>query len=126
MIYKFIEKVENRDSYREGMYHGSRIDLKNGFIQFYSPEQIIKTAVSQFSGQKHLILIEVDEFEFGKWLKWEPWHDDELFPRLYQSMSRDKVVSEIGLFDDDETRTSFLRDYIFENYDNYPRRTKRR
>lgn len=126
MIYKLIEKVEHWDARREGMYHGSRTDLKNGFIQFYSPEQTIKTAVPQFSGRKNFILMEVDEIDFGEWLKWEPWHDDELFPRLYRSMTMDSIVSEIGLFDDDKNRIWFLRDYLFENYDRYPRRTKRR
>ena len=109
MIYKLIEKGEYRDAHREGMYHGSRTDLRNGFIQFYSAEQVITTAVPQFSGRKHFLLIEVDEVDLGEWLVLEPWHDDELFPRLYRSMTTDKIVSGHQLFDDDESRISFLK-----------------
>ena len=126
MIYKLIEKGEYRDAHREGMYHGSRTDLLNGFIQFYSAEQVFTTAVPQFSGRKHFLLIEVDEIDFGEWLVLEPWHDDELFPRLYRSMTTDKIVSCHQLLNDDKTRIGFIRDYLLENYDNYPRRTKRR
>ena len=53
MIYNFVEIGEFRDAAE--LYHGSRVDLAAGFIQFYSPYQIIETAIEKYSGRKNLM-----------------------------------------------------------------------
>ena len=120
VIYNFVEIGEFRDAAE--LYHGSRVDLAAGFIQFYSPYQIIETAIEKYAGRKNLMLIEVDDFKLGDWLVLEPLKNGELFPCLYQSLAKEFIASGIGLFGDDNSRYWLLRDYIFENPDNYPRK----
>ena len=124
MIFKFAKSIDLYDADR--FYYGWRAEAESGIIQFYSPEQIIQTAVPRFSEYKDLALVEINEVEYGKWVQWQSINPDgELFPQLHCPMDMKSIVSCIGLFDDDESRILFLRDYIFENPDRYPRRTEK-
>jgi len=123
MIYKLVNSVDIYDADR--FYYGWNSEAKSGIIQFYTPAQTIEAAVPQFSGFKNMALVEIDELEYGEWVRWESVGAAELFPRLHCPMDMKSIVSCIGLFDDDKTRICLLRDYIFENPDIYPRRLEK-
>jgi uncharacterized protein (DUF952 family) len=86
-IYKICALPEWRAAEREGLYRGSDIDVRDGFIHFSSGAQTVETAEKHFAGQRNLMLIAVDAAALGAALKWEPSRGGALFPHLYGAMS---------------------------------------
>ena len=82
-IYKICGRPEWRAAEREGMYRGSDLDTRDGFIHFSSAAQAVETAEKHFSGQRDLMLVAVDAALLGAALKWEPSRGGALFPHLY-------------------------------------------
>jgi uncharacterized protein (DUF952 family) len=83
MIYKICTTDEWREAERAGVYRGSAVDRRDGFIHFSTAAQAQETAAKHFSGQRDLVLIGVDEAALGDGLKWEPSRGGDLFPHLY-------------------------------------------
>lgn len=83
----FIYKICSREAYHaaqvSGMYLGSSLDLKDGFIHLSSYEQVKETAARHFWGQEDLVLIAVCGSALGTALKWEPSRGGALFPHIY-------------------------------------------
>lgn len=86
IIYKICPASLWHDAQREGVFRGSTVDLKDGFIHFSSAEQVRDTAAKHFAGQKDLLLIAIDEAPLGAALKWEPSRGGALFPHLYDDL----------------------------------------
>jgi uncharacterized protein (DUF952 family) len=82
-IYKICAQPEWRAAEREGLYRGSEIDMRDGFIHFSTAAQTIETAEKHFAGQRDLMLVAVDAAAFGAALKWEPSRGGALFPHFY-------------------------------------------
>jgi uncharacterized protein (DUF952 family) len=82
-IYKICPASAWREAERRGVYRGSADDARDGFIHFSTAAQVRETARKHFSGQKGLLLIEVDATALGAALRWERSRNDELFPHLY-------------------------------------------
>ena len=82
-IYKICTAAEWNDAERAGVYRGSAVDLKDGFIHFSTAEQAAETAAKWFAGQRDLVLVAVDADALGDKLKWEPSRGGALFPHLY-------------------------------------------
>ena len=82
-IYKICSASAWREAERQGVYHGSADDIRDGFIHFSLASQVAETARKHFFGQTGLFLIEVDADALGPALRWERSHNDELFPHLY-------------------------------------------
>ena len=59
-IYKICAQPEWRAAEREGLYRGSEIDMRDGFIHFSTAAQTIETAEKHFAGQRDLMLVAVD------------------------------------------------------------------
>ena len=83
-IYKICKIQEWQIACTQGIYSGSRVDLKDGFIHFSTKSQLRATAQKHFHGLKDLILIELDSTHLP--LTWEPSREGELFPHLYQDL----------------------------------------
>jgi uncharacterized protein (DUF952 family) len=66
-----------------GVFRGSEVDLRDGFIHFSTAAQAVETATKHFSGQGDLLLLHVDTTKLGDHLKWEPSRGGALFPHLY-------------------------------------------
>jgi uncharacterized protein (DUF952 family) len=110
-IYKICTASEWRDAEREGVYRGSAVDLKDGFIHFSTAEQTAETAAKWFAGQRDLVLVAVDADVLGDKLKWEPSRGGALFPHLYDPLSL-KAVQRVDSLPLDETgRHVFPRFY---------------
>jgi uncharacterized protein (DUF952 family) len=83
MLYKICPAPLWRAAQRAGVFRGSEVDLRDGFIHFSSAAQAAETAAKHFAGQDDLLLIAVDEARLGAALKWEPSRGGALFPHLY-------------------------------------------
>ena len=82
-IYKICTAAEWREAERDGVYRGSAVDRRDGFIHFSTAEQAAETAARHFAGQRDLVLIAIDADKLGEKLQWEPSRGGALFPHLY-------------------------------------------
>lgn len=82
-IYKILRESEWAAALGAGVYQGSAIDLKDGFIHFSTASQAIETAARHFAGQSDLVIVRLESEALGEGLKWEPSRGGALFPHLY-------------------------------------------
>jgi len=82
-IYKICPASLWRAAERVGVFRGSEVDLRDGFIHFSSAAQVVETAGKHFTGQSDLLLVRIDSAKLGDSLKWEPSRGGALFPHLY-------------------------------------------
>ena len=91
MIYKILTNEQWQKFQRTGNFVGSPVDLADGYIHFSTALQLAQTAAKHFAQMKDLILLEVDEQDFGDELKFEPSRGGDRFPHLYANLSLDQV-----------------------------------
>jgi uncharacterized protein (DUF952 family) len=82
-IYKICPAADWEAATRTGIFRGSPVDLRDGYIHFSTAEQVAETAARHFAGQGDLVLVAVDAAVLGDKLKWEPSRGGALFPHLY-------------------------------------------
>jgi len=85
-IYKICERAAWQEAERAGVYRGSDVDRRDGFIHFSTAAQVAETAAKHFAGQMDLMLVAADGDAFGAALKWEPSRGGNLFPHLYAAL----------------------------------------
>jgi uncharacterized protein (DUF952 family) len=85
-IYKICEQTLWSAAEAEGMFRGSPVDGRDGFIHFSTAAQVAETAAKHFAGATDLILVAVDGNALGSSLKWEPSRGGDLFPHLYAAL----------------------------------------
>jgi uncharacterized protein (DUF952 family) len=85
-IYKICARPEWQAAERDGLYRGSEVDMRDGFIHFSTAAQTIETAEKHFTGQRDLMLVAVDAATLGVALQWEPSRGGALFPHFYGAM----------------------------------------
>ena len=83
MIYKICPRAEWTAALASGVYRGSPVDLRDGFIHFSDESQVQETRRRHFAGQHDLVLISVDPADLGADLRYEPSRGGQLFPHLY-------------------------------------------
>jgi uncharacterized protein (DUF952 family) len=83
LIYKILPLPLWQEAQRAGVFPGSEVDLRDGYIHFSTAEQAVETAAKHFAGQHDLVLLEVNADALGNALKWEPSRGGALFPHLY-------------------------------------------
>jgi len=110
-IYKICSASEWREAERAGVYRGSAVDRRDGFIHFSTAEQAAETAARHFAGQHDLVLVTVDTDALGDHLKWEPSRGGALFPHLYGELPVKAVLRVDALPLDDTGRHIFPRFY---------------
>jgi uncharacterized protein (DUF952 family) len=85
-IYKICERAVWQEAERLGLYRGSAVDHRDGFIHFSTAAQLGETAARHFAGQSDLMLVAVDGGALGAALKWETSRGGALFPHLYGTL----------------------------------------
>jgi uncharacterized protein (DUF952 family) len=110
-IYKICTASEWREAETAGVYRGSAVDRKDGFIHFSTAEQAAETAAKWFAGQHDLVLAAVDADTLGDRLKWEPSRGGALFPHLYADLDLKAVLRVDALPLDASGRHVFPRFY---------------
>ena len=91
-IYKICPASAWREAERQGVFRGSPVDVRDGFIHFSTATQVEETARKHFAGQAGLFLIAVDADALGDALRWERSRNDELFPHLYGELDLGAVM----------------------------------
>jgi len=77
---------------REGIYRGSAVDRRDGFIHFSTAAQVRETAAKHFAGLPDLVLVSIDDTRLGADLRWEPSRGGALFPHLYAPLPADAAT----------------------------------
>ena len=99
LIYKILPRAEWEAASAKGLFEGSTIDLKDGFIHFSAADQWAETLAKHFAGQTDLLLVAVEADALGPGLKWEASRGGALFPHLYGVLPTDLAVSVVTLPD---------------------------
>jgi len=86
-LYKILPAALWREAERDGVFRGSPVDTRDGFIHFSSAEQAAETAAKHFAGERDLLLLWVASETLGDKLKWEPSRGGALFPHLYGELA---------------------------------------
>jgi uncharacterized protein (DUF952 family) len=83
LVYKILPRSEWEAAAARGVFEGSGIDLKDGYIHFSTAEQAAETLRLHFAGRTGLVMVAVEAEALGADLKWEPSRGGQLFPHLY-------------------------------------------
>ena len=95
-IYKICERALWEEAGRSGVFAGSGIDARDGFIHLSTAAQVRDTAAQHFAGATDLMLIAVDAEALAGALKWEASRGGDLFPHLYGELDLGAVT---GIYD---------------------------
>jgi len=82
ILYKIISGDHWRDAVARGVFEGSAVDHRDGFIHLSTAGQMRETAARHFPGQDGLVLVGFHEADLAN-LRWEPSRGGELFPHVY-------------------------------------------
>lgn len=93
IIYKICDFRSWQIAEASGHYRGSAVDLRDGFIHFSAPDQVIETAARHFAGMNDLVLLAVDADRLGPNLKWERSRGGALFPHFCGELALDAVIA---------------------------------
>ena len=86
ILYKIVPAGEWRNAEAKGVFEGSAVDLKDGFIHLSAAHQMRETAARHFAGQDGLLLVGFRESDLAA-LKWEPSRGGDLFPHVYGTIA---------------------------------------
>jgi uncharacterized protein (DUF952 family) len=92
-IYKLLTRSEWQAAQAAGVYTGSAVDQRDGFIHFSTAAQLQETARRHFRGQADLVILTVEADSLGPQLAWEPSRGGDLFPHLYGSLAATFVTA---------------------------------
>ena len=81
LIYKIVSASDWLEAERAGVFGGSAVDRRDGFIHFSTETQVRETAARHFAGQDDLRLVAVSPQRLE--IRWEPSRHGALFPHLY-------------------------------------------
>jgi uncharacterized protein (DUF952 family) len=85
-IYKICPAQVWNEAERSGVFRGTAVDHRDGYIHFSTAAQTPETAAKHFADQDDLVLVAVDAEALGPQLKWEPSRGGALFPHLYADL----------------------------------------
>jgi uncharacterized protein (DUF952 family) len=85
-IFKILPRPEWEDALARGVYEGSAVDRRDGFIHFSTAAQAQETARRHFRGQAGLVVLDVEGDDLGAALRWETSRGGDLFPHLYGAL----------------------------------------
>lgn len=97
LIYKICPATLWRQAETAGIFRGSPVDLKDGYIHFSTAEQAKDTAARHFAGQHDLVLVAIDSEKLVAGLQWEPSRGGALFPHLYAPLNVTLIESVVPL-----------------------------
>ena len=90
-VYKILFRAEWADAEANGVFAGSALDLKDGYIHLSTAAQAGETARLHFKGHAGLVLLKLDAERLGPAIKWEPSRGGQLFPHLYGALKTSDV-----------------------------------
>ncbi|WP_119390190.1 DUF952 domain-containing protein [Taklimakanibacter lacteus] len=97
VIYKICDREEWEKALIDGVFQGSAVDLRDGFIHFSAGPQLRETARRHFAGRSDLVLIAIEADTLGQGLRWEKSRGGDLFPHLYGALDVNKAHAVVPL-----------------------------
>jgi uncharacterized protein (DUF952 family) len=93
MIYHITSKISWLGAQKSGAYSADSLKGE-GFIHCSKANQILRVADTWYTGQRGLVLLEIDPTRLKPEVRWEPGTDkaDELFPHIYGPINLDGVT----------------------------------
>ena len=85
-IYKICPAPLWREAEQAGVFRGSAVDFRDGFIHFSTAAQVAETAAKHFAGERDLVLVAVAAAVLGEQLWFERSRGGALFPHLYGAL----------------------------------------
>lgn len=82
-IYKICDQAAWQAAESDGLFRGSSVDRRDGFIHFSTAAQLAETAAKHFAQKTDLVLVAVDAEALALSLVWERSRGGEFFPHLY-------------------------------------------
>jgi uncharacterized protein (DUF952 family) len=83
LVFKLADRASWLAAAARGVYTGSAVDARDGFIHFSTGAQVRETAARHFAGHADLLLVAVATADLGVALRWEPSRGGDPFPHLY-------------------------------------------
>jgi uncharacterized protein (DUF952 family) len=68
-------------------FHGSPIDIADGFIHLSTEAQLTETVDRHFAGQTDLIVAAINLILLGDSVRWDPSRHGHLFPHVYAPLT---------------------------------------
>ena len=96
ILYKILPAAEWRMAQSRGVFEGSAVDLRDGFIHLSTSTQMRETAARHFAGQDELMLVGFREEDLPN-LRWEPSRGGDLFPHVHGVIATALAASEVAL-----------------------------
>lgn len=90
-VVKLMRPAEWESFRRDGVFHGSADDVRDGFIHLSAPEQVRGTAAKWFADADTLVVLTIDTAPLGDALRWEP-SGRGMFPHLYAPLALSAVA----------------------------------
>lgn len=90
--YKLLDAAEWREALTRRVFHGSAVDLADGYIHLSTAAQLEETARKHFAGRAGLVRLTVDLEALGEAVVWEPSRGGALFPHVYGPLPTSAVT----------------------------------
>lgn len=97
VLYKIMSRQEWETAQANGLYEGSEVDRRDGFIHLSASHQVRATAQKHFSGKTGLLLVSVAEEALNQKLRWEASRGGDLFPHVYGPLPLSAISEVIPL-----------------------------
>ena len=96
VIYKILLEHEYKQLKSSGIFLGSKVDKKDGFIHFSTSTQILETLQIHFTDALKIYILSFNSNSMSN-LHWERARNGDLFPHLYGQIRSIHIRSEIFL-----------------------------
>ena len=84
VVFKICLDSEWQEAVNKGVYTGSALDLRDGFIHLSTSDQVIETAQLYFRNITSLVLVAVDRA--GLDIRYEESRNGQMFPHLFSDL----------------------------------------
>ena len=91
LVFKICLYSEWQEAVNRGVYTGSALDLRDGFIHLSSSDQVIETAQLHFMNISDLLLVAVDPA--GLDIRYEESRNGQMFPHLFSDLPVSAAVN---------------------------------
>lgn len=111
LVYKLLLAFEWELLDDTGVFLGTPLDFKDGFIHLSTAEQVVETARLHFKDKGELVLAEFDAADLGSVLIYEKSRGGQLFPHQYGLLKRAQVRRYWTLKDEGNGEYSFPSEF---------------
>jgi uncharacterized protein (DUF952 family) len=90
VVYKIAMADEWAMAEEAGVFGGSTVDRRDGYIHFSTALQVVDTAWRHFRGADNVVLVAISTRDLP--IRWEPARSGDLFPHLYAALPLSSVL----------------------------------